>query len=285
MQPEAIEPSQLPEDLQPVYRKLAAAIDAHDSLMIAYSGGVDSGLLVHVARQVLGDRALPVIGISASLGEREETAAVDFLEQRKIPYRRLETNEMEDERYRRNNPDRCYFCKAELFTGMHELAERLEFDTIAYGQNADDTGDHRPGATAAAQLQVVAPLAEAGLAKADVRALAKAFGLELWDKPAAPCLASRVPYFQEVTPEKLSQIERAEDVLKDHGFAVVRVRHFGDTAKIEAPLEDHPRLSGALWADIESRLREIGFANVELVADGFRSGRLNDVLDRRSSQS
>jgi len=275
---------QLPDELRPAYERLCATIADYGSLLVAYSGGVDSGLLVYVAARVLGERARAAIGISDSLGEREEAAAIAFLERHGIAYVRLQTRELEDPRYRRNNPDRCYFCKAELFTGLHELAAAEGFRVIAYGQNVDDVGDHRPGAVAAEEQRVVAPLREAGLGKSAVRALARALGLQLWDKPAAPCLASRIPYHEEVTREKLRQVERAEDVLKDRGFDVVRVRHHGDLARVEVPVEAHGRLD-AVWSEVAAALRQIGFRRVERLGDGFRSGRLNDVLDRRGAGS
>ena len=160
----------------------------------------------------------------------------------------------------------------------------LGFDVIAYGANVDDRGDHRPGAVAAREMQVVAPLDEAGFTKDLIRRVARGLGLPMWDKPAAPCLASRIPYFQEVTPEKLSQIERAEDLLKDLGFAECRVRHHGDVARIEVPARDHARLrEPEVWRAVTSTLRATGFEQTVLEADGLRSGRLNDALERPPS--
>lgn len=259
------------------YARLRERLESYESLMVAYSGGVDSGLLAHVAYDVLGDRMLAVIGISGSLPAREEAAAIEFLESHGIPYERVDTQEMQDERYRRNNPDRCYFCKAELFTRLHAIAGDLGYEKIAYGANVDDRSDHRPGAAAADEQRVVAPLSDAGLTKSRIRELARAFGLTLWDKPAAPCLASRIPYYSEVTPAKLRQIERAEDALKDLGFSVCRVRHRGAEARVEVPLEDHDRVR-AVWSDLSGRIRESGFETVVLEPTGFRSGRLNDAL-------
>jgi uncharacterized protein len=259
------------------YRRLREAIAQQGSMVIAYSGGVDSGLLAYVARDVLGDRALAVLAVSPSLAQREERAALAFLATHAIPHERIQTDEMGQSGYVQNAPDRCYFCKKELFTQLHAIARARGFDAVAYGANVDDLGDHRPGQTAAARLRVIAPLIDAGATKPLVREIARGLGLLLWDKPAAPCLASRIPYFERVTEAKLRQIEHAEDVIKDLGFAVCRVRHFGETARVEVPLEDHARLA-PVWDAVVAGVKRAGFGDVVLSPDGFRSGRLNDAL-------
>lgn len=259
--------------------RLAGVIRDHGPMVVAYSGGVDSGLLAWVAHRVLGGSMRCVIGISPSLSGREECAAIAFLEEHGIPFERLETREMEDARYRANNPDRCFYCKNELFERIESAPLSREIGRVAYGANVDDRSDHRPGARAALEHGVVAPLTEAGFDKALVRRAARALGLALWDKPAAPCLASRVPYYSEVTPGKLGQIADAEGVLKDLGFAECRVRHHGDLARVELPRGDHER-AGEVWEIVENRIRAAGFKRVELESDGLRSGRLNDAIGR-----
>jgi uncharacterized protein len=259
--------------------RLAGVIRDHGPMAVAYSGGVDSGLLAYVAHRVLGDGMVSVIGISASLSQGEERSAIEFLEKHGIPFVRLETREMDDERYRANAPDRCFRCKHELFERIEGADVSKQFGRVAYGANVDDRSDHRPGARAALEHGVVAPLDEAGLDKEAVRNAARALGLELWDKPAAPCLASRIPYFSEVTPAKLKQVDQAEGVLKDLGFSVCRVRHHGDTARVELPAADLDRVrSGDTWETIENGILAAGFKRVELEPKGFRSGRLNDAV-------
>lgn len=264
-------------DLANAYRRLRDMLDGYGSLVVAYSGGVDSGLLVFAARQVLGERMVAVIGNSASLARREREVALGFLATHDIPHEEIDTDELSDARYRRNHADRCFFCKAELFAGLHRVATRRGFDCVAYGANLDDRSDHRPGGVAAERQGIVAPLAEAGLGKAVIRELARMLGLSLWDKPASPCLASRIPYFSEVTREKLAQIESAEGVLKDLGFDVCRVRHHGGEARIEIPAEQHERIR-VVWDRVEAGFRAADFHEVTLEASGFRSGRLNDAL-------
>ncbi len=269
--------SSMPGDLERPYEKLREVLSRYGSMVIAYSGGVDSGLLTYVARDILGDRMVAVTGESPSLSGRERSAAIEFLADHGIPHRAVDTHELADDGYRRNNPDRCYFCKAELFALLRVVANDAGFGHIAHGANLDDLGDHRPGSRAADELGVVAPLVEAGLDKRTIRRLARALGLPLWDKPAAPCLASRIPYYQEVTREKLAQIEAAEYVLKDLGFAVCRVRHHGPEARIEIPVAEHNRIrSRGVWARVVVGLGDAGFQSVVLEEDGFRSGRLND---------
>ena len=272
---------ELPPELDAAYRKLQAVLRAHAPMAVAYSGGVDSGLLAYAARRTLRDDMLCVLAVSPALGESEEREAVAFLERHGIPFERVFTKELEDERYRQNHPDRCYYCKSELFALMREAPVLSRFPFVAHGANLDDSSDHRPGAQAAAEREVLAPLVEAGYTKRLIRDTAHALGLELWDKPAAPCLASRIPYFTEVTREKLRQVEKAEAALKREGFRECRVRHHGHTARIEVPLEEQPRLrSAGVWGRIEAEVKAAGFERLEIEPDGFRSGRLNEEWKR-----
>jgi pyridinium-3,5-biscarboxylic acid mononucleotide sulfurtransferase len=271
--------SRIAPDVRAHLVRLSRVVAGHGPMVVACSGGVDSGLLAYVAHRVLGERMACVIGVSASLAEGEEAAAVAFLETHGIPFARISTRELDDARYRANGPERCYFCKRELFARIEAAPESKRFPVLAYGENADDRFDRRPGARAAEERGVVAPLAQAGFTKELVRRAARELGLSLWDKPAAPCLASRIPYHSEVTPEKLRQVDEAETVLKRRGFAVCRVRHHGDTARVEVPIADHARLlERSTWLEVQAGIRAAGFACVEVVEDGFRSGRLNEAL-------
>lgn len=268
-------------DVRAALERLAAVIQGHGPMVVAYSGGVDSGLLAYVAHRVLGDDMRCVLAVSPSLSAREKRSAVAFAETHGLPLTQIETREMDHPDYRANAGDRCFFCKHELFERIEGSELSRRFGRVAYGANLDDRSDHRPGARAALEHGVVAPLAEADFDKDTVRRAARALGLELWDKPAAPCLASRIPYFSEVTPEKLRAIDAAESVLKDLGFEVCRVRHYDDVARIELPPEDHARVRDArTWQIVENGIKAAGFKRVELEPDGFRSGRLNDAIAR-----
>ncbi len=270
----------LPQDLMTHYRRLEAILQKHKPMIVAFSGGVDSGLLAYIARKVLAADMKCLIAISPSLAKSEEKEAIAFLERHDIPFGRLYTKEMEDDRYRANTSERCYYCKSVLFSTIQRAVDSTGFPWVAYGANVDDLSDFRPGARAASEKKVIAPLAEAGFTKELIRETAKALGLGLWDKPAAPCLASRIPYDSKVTEEKLKQIEKAEAVLKEEGFPVCRVRHHGELARIEIPAGDHARVNEpAVWTGIVAGIKGAGFLRVELEPDGFRSGRLNDVLD------
>jgi uncharacterized protein len=273
----------LPPELAKPYERLKVVLRQHGPMAVAYSGGVDSAFLAYAAKEALGEEMVCVIAVSPSLAQREYRDAVAFLERHRIPLEQIDTREMDDERYRANSPERCYFCKAELFEAIGRAESLQRFRRVAYGANLDDSADHRPGVRAAEQFEVVAPLSEAGYDKGLIRDTARELGLDVWDKPAAPCLASRIPYYNEVTPEKLRQIELAEAVVKDAGFRVCRVRHGGDVARIEVPVGDHERLRDpSVWNSVESGIRQAGFDRVELETDGFRSGRLNDILGKKS---
>jgi uncharacterized protein len=268
-----------PREVGEAYERLKTIIRGYGPMAVAYSGGVDSALLAYAAREALGDEMLCVIAVSPSLAEREHRDATTFLRRHRIPFERIHTRELEDERYRANGPDRCYHCKNELFETIKAAGLARRFRCIAYGANVDDARDHRPGAQAAAEMGVVAPLRDAGFGKRQIRDTARALGLQVWDKPASPCLASRVPYHHEVTAEKLRQVERAEAVLRDAGFEVCRVRHHGVVARIEVPSGELDRLrEPPIWDRVRRGVRDAGFARVEIEPDGFRSGRLNDAL-------
>ncbi len=248
-------------------------------LMVAYSGGVDSAFLAATAHRVLGDRMLAVLADSPSLARRDMEQASAFAHTLGMPLRVIQTEELDRPEYQRNDANRCFHCKTELFEGMKALGAQLGFTNIAYGMNADDTRDYRPGQRAAQQHEVLAPLADAGLTKLEVRALARAAGYTLWDRPAAPCLSSRVEYGRTVTREVLSQVERAEDSMRSLGFREFRVRHHGELARVEIARAEMPRaLSMETLDAITAALRAAGFQYVTLDCAGFRSGSMNAIL-------
>jgi uncharacterized protein len=249
------------------------------SLLVAYSGGTDSAFLAYAAHRALGDRMLAVIADSASLPRKELAAALEFTGLRNIPTHILRTSELDKPEYIRNDAQRCFHCKDELFTQMEAARLELGFAHLAYGMNLDDRGEFRPGQKAAALHRAVAPLVTAQLTKAEIRVLAREAGLSLADKPASACLSSRIEYGRPVTAENLSQVERAEDALHALGFAQVRVRHHGDLARIEIAREYLPRaLTLAMLDCITAALRPIGFLYITLDTQGYRSGSMNDVL-------
>jgi uncharacterized protein len=260
-----------------------------DSVMVAYSGGVDSAFLAATAHRVLGDRMLAVLADSPSLARRDMEEARAFAEALHMPLRVIQTEELDKPEYQRNDANRCFHCKTELFDGMEALAAELGFAYIAYGMNADDRRDYRPGQRAAEDHAVLAPLAEAGLTKQEIRAFAKAAGYTLWDRPAAPCLSSRVEYGRTVTREVLEQVERGEEGMRQLGFREFRVRHHGELARVEIARAELPRaLTMEMLDAITAALRKSGFQYVTLDCAGFRSGSLNavlpaDVLTRRGA--
>ena len=258
---------------------LEARLEQLGSLMVAYSGGVDSAFLAGTAYRILGRRMLAVLADSPSLARRDMEQACAFAFSLQMPLHVVATEELERPEYVRNEADRCFHCKDELFATMEALGDKLGFSCIAYGMNADDTRDFRPGQRAAEEHAVLAPLAEAGLTKNEVRALAKAAGYPLWDRPAAPCLASRVEYGRTVTREVLEQVEKAEESLRQLGFSELRVRHHGELARVEINRAELPRaLSMEMFDAISAVLKQAGFQYVTLDCSGFRSGSMNAVL-------
>lgn len=260
---------------------LLALLGAMESVAVAFSGGIDSTLVAQAAHLALGDRAIAVTAVSPSLASGELDEARDLARQIGIPHRVIETREFERDDYLRNAPDRCYFCKTELYTRLGEHREELGVRWIVNGANVDDLGDYRPGLQAAGEHAVRSPLVEAGLTKADVRELARFYGLPTWDKPASPCLSSRIAYGVAVTPERVARIDAAERFLKEQlGLRELRVRcETGELARVELPVDAIPMLADpALRTAVAARLRELGFRRITLDLEGFRSGSLNDLL-------
>jgi pyridinium-3,5-biscarboxylic acid mononucleotide sulfurtransferase len=258
---------------------LRETLSSLESLLVAYSGGTDSAFLAWSAHRALGDRMLAVIADSPSLPRRELAAALAFTSAHGIPTKILQTRELDDPNYARNDSNRCFHCKDELFTEMEVARRELGFAHLAYGMNLDDCGEFRPGQKAAARHNALAPLVTAQLTKTDIRALARQAGLSLADKPASACLSSRIEYGRAVTAENLTQVERAEDALHAMGFPQVRVRHHGELARIEIAREDLPRaLSVAMLDRMTAALRAVGFVYVTLDLQGYRTGSMNDML-------
>jgi len=258
---------------------LTAKIQELGSVLIAYSGGADSAYLAYAAHQALGDKMLAVIADSPSLPRAELEAALKFTSDRGIPTHILRTSELEKPEYIRNDSQRCFYCKDELFTAMESARAELGFEHLAYGMNADDRSEFRPGQKAAELHRASAPLAAAGLTKAEIRTLAREAGLSVWDKPASACLSSRIEYGRAVTPENLMQVEQAEDALHRLGFLQVRVRHHGELARVEIARAELPRaLDMALLDRITAAVRAAGFLYVTLDTQGYRSGSMNAVL-------
>lgn len=258
---------------------LTSKIQELGSVLVAYSGGADSAYLAYSAHRALGNKMLAVIADSPSLPRAELEAALTFAGEHGIPTQVLHTAELEKPEYVRNDSQRCFHCKDELFTVMERARAELGFEHLAYGMNADDQSEFRPGQKAAALHHASAPLAAAGLTKDEIRTLAREAELSVWDKPASACLSSRIEYGRAVTPENLMQVEQAEAALHRLGFPQVRVRHHGDLARVEIAQADLPRaLNVAMLDSITSAVRAAGFLYSTLDTQGYRSGSMNDVL-------
>ena len=249
------------------------------SVIVALSGGADSAYLAWAADRAIGDHALSLTALSPSYSAHDRAVVEEFVRQLGVRHEFIETHEMDNPKYRANAADRCYFCKDELFTVLDLMARGRSFAAIAYGVNADDTLDFRPGHRAATEHRVLAPLLDAGLHKAEIRLLSRRAGLPTWDRPASACLASRLPYGTEVTPERLALVERGEAALRDLGFRQFRVRLHEKLARVEIAPEEMPRaMSAEMAARIAAALKAAGFTYVALDLEGYRQGSLNEGL-------
>lgn len=287
LQPEsANQQTSLQVEAQARYERLQSLLREMESVLVAYSGGVDSALLLRVAHDVLGERALGAIAHSPAYAMEETAEALDVAARMGVPVLTLQTHEMEDERYVANDLNRCYFCKIELFTQLAPLAREHNLRHIAYGLNIDDLGDFRPGQRAARELSVRAPLKEAGLGKEDIRAIARWLGVPVWNKPAQACFSSRIPYGTKIEATSLQMIAQAEKLVRDLGFRQVRVRHHGKLARIEVERAELARLvEDQTSRAVTEGLRAIGYLYITVDLQGFRSGSMNEGFFKKKTAS
>lgn len=266
----------IPESTASRYERLLELLNEMECVAVAYSGGVDSAFLAKVARDVLGDRATAVLGVSSTVARSELAGARKLARDAGLELVEIETRELEDPNYAANPTNRCYFCKSELFDEIREWADGRGIPWICDGANADDSGDWRPGSQAAAERSVRSPLAEAGLTKAEIRQISQQLGLPTWDKPSIACLGSRFPYGTTITAEALRQVDKAEDLLRSMGFGQLRVRHHGEIARIEVEPSDFGRLASEdVRMEVVKGFRELGFTYVALDLAGYVTGSMN----------
>lgn len=272
----------LDAETQAKYEHLQAILREMESVLIAYSGGVDSALLLKVAHDVLGERALGVIASSEAYAPEETQDAIAVARQMGLPLLTIETHELEDERYVTNDVNRCYFCKNELFSHLEPLAKQHNLRHIAYGVNKDDDGDFRPGQRAAREFGVRGPLKEAGMGKREIRAVAHMLGVPVWDKPAMACFSSRIPYGSKVDVASLQMVYKAEKLLRELGFKQLRVRHHDKIARIEVERSEIPRLiEEKMSRTVTDGLRKIGYTYVTVDLLGYRTGSMNESFFKR----
>ncbi len=278
--------TELPAELALKRNQLLDLLQSYERCAVAFSGGLDSTVLAKAAQLALGENAIAVTGTSASLAAGELDQCRELAEQIGIRHEVLQTDELANPNYQKNTADRCYYCKTELFVQVEKLSRRLNVSVVADGSNRDDHGEHRPGLRAAKEQQVVSPLADCGFTKAELRELANYWEIPIWDKPATPCLSSRIAYGEEVTPERLAMIDRAERFLRAEGFQPLRVRyHKGDMARIEVAPEALDRfLAPDFRRQVTEELQSAGFKYVSLDLSGFRSGSMNEILPADSLQ-
>jgi uncharacterized protein len=276
--------TELPEHLAAKRDRLLALLQGYGSCAVGFSGGLDSSVLACAAQLALGDQAVAVTGSSPSLAAGELDQSVELARQIGIRHELMPTHELEIPEYRENTAQRCYYCKMEIINQIEKIARRLKLAVVVDGSNRDDHGEHRPGIRAARERNVRSPLAECDLTKAELRQLAQHWGLPTWEKPPTPCLSSRIAYGEEITPDRLRMVDRAESFLRSHGFQPLRVRYHKDNAaRIEVSLDQLPRLAEPQFRrQVVEQLKSLGFRYVSLDLEGFRSGSLNAVLPTES---